>query len=214
MEKKMKKFRYFGAILVVVLSLHGADALAQVGTPVNQPQQGSYTFKKGDTTDNVNREYVDRILKRKMTTLQRYLTILIEKKQPNYMSAIDSAMLLFNNDDSKLMTVTSKTTGKVFVKPVRAYLRDVAKLPYKSINVTYRNYTAIGNIRKQPDGTFKGVAVLEQEFKGFDKEGKAMYSDVIRRNVEVTIKIKDHLDEEVNKLNLDIFFGNMGVTEM
>ena len=203
------------ALAVIFLTLGGInppEVTAQSKTDVYTPKKDDYTVEKGHI---FNKEYVDRILTRKMKQLQDYLSILIEKKEPGYVKAIDKAMLLFNNDETKLITVTSKTTGKVTIKPVRAYLTDVSKLPYKSIDITYRNYTAIDNIRKQPDGTFKGVAVFQQEFTGFDKEGKAMYNDVIQRNVEVTIKVKEYVKDAAHHIvSMDIFFGNMGVTEM
>jgi hypothetical protein len=146
--------------------------------------------------------------------MEKYLTVLIEKKKTNYQSYIDSAMMLFNDDESKTITINSKNTGKVSVKPVRDYLNDVARLPYKSINITYRNYTAIRNIRKQPDGSYRGVAILEQEFTGFDKEGRALYNDIVRRDIEVIIKIREYLKKSYHQVTMDIFFGNIGVTEI
>ena len=202
---------YTAAMLALAGAITTPVAAHEKKEGYNQ-KKDDYTFEKGHV---LNKEYVDRILTKKMKQLQDYLSILIEKKDPNYMKAVDKAMLLFNNDDSKLITVTSKNTGKVTIKPVRAYLNEVAKLPYKSIDITYRNYTAIENIRKQPDGTYRGVAVFQQEFTGFDKEGKAMYSDVIQRNVEVTIKMKEYnKDAAHHNVTMDIFFGNMGVTEL
>ena len=203
------------ASAIIFLMLTGTDPLqvaAQSKPDGYHEKKSDYTFESGHT---LNKEYVDHILTRKMAQLQDYLSILIKKKDPDNKKTIDKAMLLFNNDETKLITVTSKRNGKVTIKPVRAYLTDVSKLPYKSIDITYRNYTAIENIRKQPDGTFKGVAVFEQEFTGFDKEGNAMYNDVIRRNVEVVIKMKEYFkDATHHNLTMDIFFDNMGVTEM
>ncbi|MFI5196413.1 MAG: hypothetical protein ACHQD8_04925 [Chitinophagales bacterium] len=199
-------------IFLILAGMNPIQAAAQSKTDVYTPKKDDYTFEKGHI---LNKEYVDRILTKKMKQLQDDLSVLIEKKEPDYMKTIDKAMLLFNNDETKLITVTSKTTGKVTIKPVRDYLTDVSRLPYKSIRITYRNYTAIDNIRQQPDGTFKGVAVFQQEFTGFDKEGKAMYNDVIERNVEVTIRIKEYYkDPAYHIISTDIFFGNMGVTEM
>ena len=199
-------------IFLILAGMNPMQVAAQSKPDVYTAKKDDYTVEKGRI---FNKEYVDRILTKKMKELQDDLSILIEKKKPDYMKAIDQAMLLFNNDETKLITVTSKNTGMVTVKPVRAYLTEVSKLPYKSINITYRNYTAIDNIRKQPDGTYKGVAVFQQEFTGFDKEGKAMYNDVIQRNVEVTVKVKEYIKEPTHHIvTMDIFFGNMGVTEM
>lgn len=177
-----------------------------------KPRKGDYQVEQGHT---LNKEYVDKILTKKMKQLQNYLAVLAEKKQPAYEMVIDRAMLLFNNDESRLITVTSKVTGKTVIKPVRAYLTDMSRLPYKSVKITYRNYTAINNIHRQPDGTYRGIAVFQQEFTGYDKEGQALYNDVVQRNVEVVIRLKEYIkDATHHNVTTDVFFGNMGVTEM
>jgi hypothetical protein len=191
--------------------LQGSPVFAQDKKSNTATKEQEYKFDHGKQT--LNKGYVDKILNKKMKLMQGYLSVLIEKKKSNYKSYIDSAMLLFNNDASRLITITSSTTGKVYVKPVREYLADVAKLPYKSINITYRNFTAIENIRRQPDGSYRGVAVLDQEFTGFDKEGNALYNDIVRRDIEVMINIREYTRKESHLVAMDIFFGNMGVTE-
>ncbi len=185
---------------------------AQTNKGDNGQKTEGYKFEKGQ---EIHKDYVDKILKKKMRLLEQYLTALIKKEAPDYLKDVDKAMVLFNNDETKLVTITSKTTGKVYVKTVKEYLNDVSKLPYKSIDVTYRNYTAIENIRKQPDGTFRGIVVFEQEFKGYNPEGVAIYGDVIERNMEVILRIREYpKDEKSHIVSMDIFFGNLGVTEM
>ena len=193
------------SVLLLAVSLFGRNAMAQTATEKDYQMEYKHTMKKA---------YIDSVLETKTKQLQGYLNILIEKKQPDYAKAIIKAMTLFNNDESKLISVTSKITGKTTVKPIRTYLRDVAKLPYKSINITYRNYSTIENIRKQPDGTFRGAVVFDQEFMGFDKEGNAIYHDEVRRNTEVTIKLKEYMKDDKHTVDMDIFFGNLGVTEL
>jgi hypothetical protein len=171
-----------------------------------------YKFDNGNQT--LKRDYVDRILQAKMGLLKKDLAVLVDKKKRNYAAYVDSAMALFNDDETKMVTVSNKNTGKVTVKTVKAYLTDVAKLPYRSVDVTYRNYTAINNIRKQPDGTYRGMVVLEQEFTGFDKEGGALYHDVVRRNIEVDIRIREYPRPGYHLTALHLFFGNMGVSEV
>jgi hypothetical protein len=200
-------------ILAANCPLHTNAQAKQPGKVENSPKQEGYRFEQDKHT--FDRAYVDKILAKKMTELQHYLTVLIEKKDPNYKKTVDKAMLLFNNDEDKMVTVTNKNSGKIVVKYIHEYLNDVARLPYKSVNITYRNYSAIENIRKQPDGTYHGVAVFEQEFSGYDKEGKAVYHDVVRRNTEVVIRLAIyHKDLHTDIVAMDIFFGNMGVTEM
>ncbi len=199
-----KKYPLLTALLLA-LSLLSASANAQTATEKDYQMEYKHTMKKA---------YIDSVLETKTKLLQGYLNTLVEKKQPDYAKAIIKAMVLFNNDESKLISVTSKKTGKTTVKPIRTYLRDVAKLPYKSINISYRNYSAIENIRKQPDGTFRGAVVFDQEFIGFDKEGKPLYHDEVRRNTEVTIKLKEYMKDDKHTVDMDIFFGNLGVTEL
>ncbi len=198
-------------LIFILIAINILPVSAQKKITDNNQQHGGYKFENGS---DIHKDYVDKILTKKMKLMQHYFSVLIEKKELNYIKAIDSAMLLFNNDETKLVTITSKNTGKVYVKPVKEYLTDISKLPYKSVDITYRNYTAIENIRKQPDGLYKGVAVFQQEFTGFDKEGKAMYHDIITRNVEVVIKFAHYIIKEKHLVSMDIFFGNMGVTEM
>jgi hypothetical protein len=204
----------FAGIYIVFMTIAPQHAAAQTETGDNKAKQEGYKFDNGNQT--LDKKYVDKILTRKTALLEHYLTVLVEKKEPNYLKAIDNAMQLFNNDESRLVTITSKTTGKVYIKPVKNYLEDVSKLPYKSVNISYRNYSAINNIRRQPDGTYRGIVVFEQEFTGYDLEGRAMYSDVIKRNVEVTIKIAEYTKkgENAHRTAVDIFFNNVGVTEM
>ncbi len=197
------------AVLFLIAATFGTESVFGQVKKEDKTKPG-YKFQSGST---LNKDYVDKKLTEKMKLMQNYLSVLIEKKKKNYITYVDSAMRLFNNDESKIITITSQTTGKVYVKQVREYLKDVAKLPYKSINITYRNYTAIENIRMQPDGTYRGVAVMEQEFKGFDKEGHAMYSDIVRRDIEVIINLRDYQKKDYHLVSMDIFFGNMGVTE-
>ncbi len=197
---------------MIVLSIAVAPLLkGQTGKTANSAG-GRYKFEEhGHSFDHA---YVDRVLNNKTKQLQQYLTALV-KKEGNTQALIKSAMALFNNDESRLVTVTSKTTGKVYVKPVRQYLDDVARLPYKSVTISYRNYSAIQNIRRQPDGLYKGVVVFEQEFTGFDKEGKALYHDVVTRNVETVVRLAVYpKGQDTHVVALDVFFGNMGVTEM
>jgi hypothetical protein len=202
---------FAAATLMLALFLSGTLS-AQTNKTENGQKTEGYKFEKGQ---EIHRDYVDKILKKKMRLLEQYLTALIKKEDPNYIQAIDKAMLLFNNDESKLVTITSKTTGKVYVKTIKEYLHDISVLPYKSVDVTYRNYTAIENIRKQPDGTFRGIVVFEQEFKGYNQEGVALYGDVIERNMEVILRIREYpKDEKSHIVSMDVFFGNLGVTEM
>jgi hypothetical protein len=203
----------FSAVILIGFAIIAPLQLdAQNKNTDKSAKQGDYSFEKGQT---LNKSYIDKVLSKKMALLEHYLTVLIEKKEPNYINAIGKAMQLFNNDETKLITITNKNTGKIYVKPVKEYLTDVSRLPYVNVDITYRNYTAIEQIRKQPDGTFRGVAVFEQEFTGFDKEGKALYHDVIQRNTEVILRIREYPKDEMRHLvKVDIFFGNLGVTEM
>ncbi len=219
LQSKIAEMKNSILITIMVAALFAGIYPAQVKAQTEkQTKKTSDTAKRGsyhfDDGHNFDRAYVDRVLNTKTRLLQQYLTALVEKKE-GAKKTIDNAMLLFNNDESRLVTVTNSVTGKVYTKPVREYLSDVAKLPYKSVKITYRNYTAIENLRRQPDGLYKGVVVFEQEFSGYDKEGKALYHDVVTRNAEVTVRLAIYpKDQNKHIVALDIFFGNMGVTEM
>ncbi len=200
-------FRVLTVIFSIFIIAGPLPLAAQTG---GNSSKGDYKFGK----TNLHKEYIDKRLTKKTRLLQHYLTVLVEKKEPDYLKALDKAMLLFNNDETKLISVSNKNNKQIAVKPIKEYLTDISKLRYKSVNITYVNYTAINNIHRQPDGTYRGIVVFQQEFSGYDNEGKAMYNDVIQRDMEVTIKIREYTKNNKHIDVVDIFFGNIGVFEM
>ncbi len=128
---------------------------------------------------------------------------------------IAGAMALFNNNENRMVTVTSKAHPEPATKPVRQYLNDVAKLHYSNVSIVWHNAQYVSNFTKQPDGTYSALVAFEQEFTGV-KAGEASYTyhDVTQKRAEVVVKVWDHKTQSGKKeAYMDVFLGNIGVAE-
>jgi len=189
----------------------------------NEPLKTSKVSKKESNPeififpDNIkfSKEELNKRVQRKTKALARCITILAEKKDPNYRSQVNVAMKLFNNDDRKLVSVTSKKNPEPVTKPVRKYFNDLAQLHYDKVSITWHNAEYVSNFTKQPDGTYTALVAFEQEFTG-TKGGEINYTyhDVTQKRIEVTVKVWDVKENGVvTKEYMDVFLGNIGVTE-
>ncbi len=162
----------------------------------------------------LDKAFVDKILNKKFNLLKEYISILVKKDRDNLENVVNEAMKLWNNDNKFLVTIKNKgSAAKPIIKPVRPYFSTMGKLPYKNVDITYRNYVYVGNIIKQPDGTYKGVVTFQQEFVAFDAEGNPQYHDIIDRTFEIIVVVTDVIKDGQTKETAEIFFGNMGVTD-
>jgi hypothetical protein len=114
-----------------------------------------------------------------------------------------------------MVTVTSKSHPEPVTKPIRVYLLGLAKLHYDKVNIVWHNAQYVSNFTKQPDGTYMGLVAYEQEFTGV-KGGEANYTyhDVTQKRIETSVRVWDvKKDGVVTKSYMDVFLGNIGVTE-
>lgn len=128
---------------------------------------------------------------------------------------IAAAMLLFNNNEKRLVTVTSKRNPQPVTKPVKQYLNDLAQLRYSKVNIVWHNAQYVSNFVKQPNGTYAALVAFEQEFTGI-KTGEVSYTyhDVTQKRTEVIVKVWEPKTKKKGKeLYMDVFLGNIGVTE-
>jgi len=151
----------------------------------------------------------------KTKELTRHMKILAEKKDRAYRSHVEEAMKLFNNNDKVLVTYTSKSKPEPTTVPVRQYLSRLAQLQYDNVTVNWTNAQYLSKFTRQPDGTYKAIVAYEQEFTG-QKGGEAnyVYHDVTQKRIEVGVKVWDApKDSTGRKAYMDVFLGNIGVTE-
>ena len=154
-------------------------------------------------------------IQKKTAALTQCLQNLAGKQGVDRKAEIDKAMKLFNNDESKLVTVTSKKHPEPVIMPVRKYLEHFAGLPYTKISVVWRNATYMSNFVKQPDDTYAAIVAVEQKFVGINKgEAKYTYRDLTEKRIEVTVKAWDVKEGgKITKAYMDVFLGNIGVKE-
>lgn len=200
-----------------------AEALERA-KPVPAPE--AFTKKAKDTISTNDSIFVldggKTILKRsdlesriavKTNMLTKCLELLCLKKE-NYKTAIDYGMKLFNFDESRTVAVSSKKTNTNDVRPIRKYLVKMSQIQYEKVDIKWRQGVFIGNIQKQEDGTYRGVVAIEQEFTGYNgSEANYAYHDVTKKRLEFVIKIWDAMENGKEKTYMDVYLGNIGVTE-
>ena len=197
--------------------------LAQQNEPLNKYKKTNKAAKKGNGEqvflfpDHIkfSKKELNAKVEMKTKELTKYLTILAGKKDPNYRDQIEKAMKLFNNDDRKLVMVTSLKNPEPVTKPVRQYLNDLAQLRYDKVSIVWHNAEYVSNFTKQPNGTYTALVAYEQEFTG-TKGGEVNYTyhDVTQKRIEVTVKVWDEVKNGVvTKSYMDVFLGNIGVTQ-
>jgi hypothetical protein len=188
----------------------------------NQPLQGA---AKADSAaqlfifpDNIqfSRQQLNEKVLEKTKELTRCIELLAQKKDPNYRVTIQKAMSLFNNDERKMVTVTGKRYPRPVTKPVRTYLNDLSKLKYDKVSVDWNEALYVSRYIKQPNGTYTALVVFEQQFTGINAgEANYTYRDMTEKRIEITVKVWDKEEKGViTKAYMDVFLGNIGVTEL
>ena len=155
------------------------------------------------------------IVDKKVKTLENYISILVKKDKPNLENVVNDIMKLWNNDNQYIVTILSKNKAAKDAKTthVRPYFTTMAKLPYKGMDVAYRNYSYVSNIIKQPDGTYRGTVTFQSEFTSFNEEGAPVYNNKRDINITIVVIVTPYIKDGNRKDAFDLFFGDMGVTE-
>jgi hypothetical protein len=166
--------------------------------------------------DNIklNKKELNERVENKTMELTRLIKALSEKKETDK-ALVAEAMKLFNNNEYALVSVTRKNEKKPVTVPVRTYLSRLNRLKYDKVNILWHNATYVSNFTRQPNGTYMGLVAVEQEFTGImSGEANYVYKDRTQKRVEVTVKVWDAKDDkDIKKQYLDVFLGNIGVTE-
>ena len=163
-------------------------------------------------------KYINRLLDQKMELLKEGIAQLINKKSSNLDQVVVNTFKLWNNDNSKTITVSTAKGGAVKSKKhVREYLKGLEKLPYKNASVNYGKYSVVSNIFKGPDGKYHGFIEFTQEFtaiaNGENKTGKI--DEISKGKVEVIIETIEHIDQNgKEKTMYMLFLGDMAIEEV
>jgi hypothetical protein len=205
--------------LLLIAFIFPFVASAQKGEPVKNAKHAKTADEKEvfvfpDHIRLYKKELNERVEK-KTKELTRIIKEMAEKQGGDHRAEVEEAMKLFNNNDHVMVTVTSKKHPEPVTKPIRVYLSDLAKLHYSNVNIAWHNAQYVSNFTRQPNGTYMGIVAVEQEFTGV-KAGEAayVYRDVTEKKAEVIVKVWDEVKNGViTKSYVDVFLGNIGVTE-
>ncbi len=127
--------------------------------------------------------------------------------------AIDLAAGLFVNEDA-IFEVSNAYTKEKNKYKVRNYLRKLKLLgeQYSDVKITWTDISYVSNLKKGADGNYYGIVTVQQVFEGFS-DGKLVYRDVTRKNVEVVLKTYEKVQAGESKELWDVFLANVGVVE-
>lgn len=208
--------RYFIAMVLFSLSL---SAQAQQNETVRADKKTraareSEVFVFPDNIKFSKNELNERVEK-KTKELTKLVHKIAEKNSGNYKMYVDEAMKLFNDNERVLVSVTARSKAQPETMPVRQYLERLGKLKYDRVSITWHNAQYVSNFTRQPDGTYRGIVAFEQEFTGVrDGEAGYRYHDVTQKRIEVGVKVWDDKNAAApGKAYMDVFLGNIGVTE-
>jgi len=152
-------------------------------------------------------EYKFKVLQ-KVKDLGRYIAIIGSKKSSSdkISQAIELANGLFVPDAQ--IEVSSKSGAKNYYE-VSDYLKRLRSLKYDDVSVEWTNIYYVSELRNAPDGNYYGIVSFEQIFKGY-REGRLVYEDITRKNVEVLVR---RLVKGGNTVIWDILLSDIGVKE-
>ena len=192
-----------------------APAPAVAATTPAQPEMSFKSDAENYYIDGIaiDKAAFQKHIDNKVLMFNRCCEKLCQKKQNNLKATIDYGMGLFNNNEDRLVSVTSKS-GVPNTKPIRKYLTNMSNLPYSSVQMKWNNSAFLGNFHKNADGKWYGTVVFEQEFTGFDPEGRVKYADKVKKQVEVVVEVFNAVGEDGKTVTKwDVYLANIGVYE-
>lgn len=142
-----------------------------------------------------------------------YLNVIGDKSRSLYekAEARKNALKLFT--PGAFIEVTSKNRPGSRRIPVEVYLRNLSNLNYSSIDIEYANLKFVRNFVQQADGNYYGVVSGEQSFKGYRADGKAQYSDVVRKNYRVKLEAYQKYVDGEEQTKWKVLFGDVSVSQ-
>ncbi|MGB3616607.1 MAG: hypothetical protein WBA12_00685 [Catalinimonas sp.] len=151
----------------------------------------------------------------KTDELSSYLqTIVAGASTPDMANeAIDLAVGLFVDEEARVEVSNVQTNTKKQYK-VRSYLKKLKLLgeQYDDVRITWTDISYVSELRRGVDGNYYGIVTVQQIFEGI-MEGKVVYRDVTRKNVEVVLKAYEKMRDGEVEEKWDVFLANVGVVE-
>jgi len=163
--------------------------------------------------DNASFEQFKTKALQKSADLGRYLNQIANKSTDfqDANKAINNAVELFLSEDATVEISSSSATQKARLK-IREYLNKLKLLKYSKVNIEWTDIYYVSNLRKGPDGNYYGVISLQQKFEGY-QEGKVVYSDITRKNIEIVLKTYRKEVEGESLLLWDVFLSDIGINQ-
>ncbi|MDX1909525.1 MAG: hypothetical protein SF053_20970 [Bacteroidia bacterium] len=189
---------------------NGLDGPGMAATPDEPPTPGSSTPAPAQEIELNLEEFNDKALD-KTKTLSQYISIIADRGTPfqEANDAIELSVALFISEEAQV-EVSSSTTPEKKRYPIRRYLDRLKLLKYDQVEITWSDITYVSKLQKGVDGNYYGVITFMQRFTGY-KEGKPVYSDVTRKNIEVILKgYTKEVGGETREL-WDVFLSDIGV---
>ena len=147
----------------------------------------------------------------KTRNLGQYFSIIADK-ETNWQDAneaIDLAVTLFVSEEAQV-EVSSTSTREKKTFPIRKYLERLKLLKYERVEISWSDIAYVSNLKKGVDGNYYGVVSFVQKFTGY-RDGKPVYSDYTRKNIEVVLKgYTKKVGGQTQEL-WDVFLSDIGV---
>ena len=165
---------------------------------------------EGDAELPFDKNLFERKILHKVDELGRYIRIIADKQTPldEANRAINLATGLFLDED-RLIEVTQPNKPSEIYK-IRQYLQKLKLLRYQDVRVSWYNVSFVSKMRLGPDGRYYATVSFVQKFEGF-QEGKLVYSDKIRKNIEVIIDKYKKVVDGVEQDGWEVYLSDIGV---
>jgi hypothetical protein len=153
--------------------------------------------------------------KQKTDQLTDYISILISNKTSRdqaYRTIVQACQLFSSPDDRvEVSSINTKDKQKYRIHEYLSRLQLKFGL-YDAIKIDYAVVRYASKFLLGTDGNFHGVVTLEQTFKGYI-DGKAVYSDITKKNIEIVVKKYQKETEGKSVTGWDVFLGDVGVVQ-
>lgn len=151
---------------------------------------------------------------RKTHNLSNYIAIIADKTkdQEIRIKAMNLAVKLFI-DENQIVQVSSKNRNSIKSYKITQYLNRLRVLPYTKVTIQWYDINFIGDFKYGTDGKYYAVATIFQKFEGFSSEGKIIYEDITKKDIELVLnnQTKQIGDKKVKEW--DVLLGQISVLE-
>jgi hypothetical protein len=207
--RKDGRHQVFGPIGPAMSALRlTADQMASLKDQARAMKQ--IKVQEGDADLPFDKNLFERKILQKVDDLGRYIRIIADKQTPldEANSTISRAVALFLDEDRLLEVSVPGKPSEIY--KIRQYLNKLKLLRYQDVRISWYNVSFVSKMRLGPDGRYYATVSFDQKFEGF-QEGKLVYSDKIRKNIEVIIdkykKVVDGLEQE----GWEVYLSDIGV---